>query len=111
MKTTTTEAHHYTTLAKMYFAPGTTARDVDGRMRDECYIPGRRLVGKQYILHNGRIYVQYIYQPLADPNAETLGDLRSCWENHDWVALRNAIPAERWRSLVAAEAAPAHVRM
>jgi len=100
MKTTTTETHHYTNLAKMYFAP-----------RRRPVSRAHRLIGKQYTLHNGRIYVQYIYQPLADPNAETLGDLRSCWENHDWAALRNAIPAERWRSLVAAGAAPDYVRM
>ena len=86
MKNMTT-ASRPTYLAKMYFA-------------EETVVQGRTLIGKQYAVIDGVVAMQYIYRLSTDPSKETCSAFLPCYERHDLMALRNAIPSERWDTLV-----------
>ena len=93
MKTMTT-ASHITHLAKMYFA-------------EETVVQGRTLIGKQYALIDGTVSMQYIYRLSTDPSKETFSSFQECHERHDWMALKAAIPRERWEALQMCGSIPA----
>jgi hypothetical protein len=96
MNHTSPTASHPTHLAKMYFA-------------EETVVQGRTLIGKQYALIDGVVSLQHIYRLSNDPSKETFDAFCPCYERHNWMALRAAIPSERWEALQMCGAIPSNM--